>query len=324
MSHEIETLFYTKEPPWHGLGTYVGDEDVDSKTAIIKAGLNWDVERQPIYASQDQIHSQVIPTHKAIVRTTDQKILGVVGNRYEPIQNIEAFEFMDSLVEEGKMKYHTAGSLRSGQKIWLLGKVADIEIIPQDKLDHYLFLYNSHDGSSSLRVVFTTVRVVCANTAQAALNATKGEGMRIRHTKNMKEKIQQAQNVLGLATKKFGEFNSWAKQAVAKQITANQWDSILEKVVPPQPAHLATKRGDTMREKVRNDIRQLYYDGTGQDIPGVAGTGWAAYNAVVEYTNYHRNARGSNQQSNRFEASLLGSGHNMIKKAVREISRIAA
>ncbi len=323
MTEAVETTVYTQDPPWEGLGTYVGDEQMDSRTAIIKAGLNWEVEKQDIYASQDQIHSQVIPSHKAVVRTSDQHILGVVGNRYHPIQNLEAFDFMDSLVDSGQMKYHTAGSMRDGQKIWLLGKVGDIEVIPQDKLDHYLFLYNAHDGSSSLRVVFTTIRVICANMAPAILRQTKGEGVQIRHTKNLKDKIEQARDILGFGVQKFDEFNAWAKGAVNTQLTANQWDTMLQKIVPDVPPHLATKKVETMRQNVRNDISELYYDGTGQDIPGVAGTGWAAYNAVVEYANYHRKARGGNQQERRFESSVLGDSSRLIKRAVAEISKAA-
>jgi phage/plasmid-like protein (TIGR03299 family) len=324
MTDAVETMMYNQKPPWHGLGIYVGDEPLLSKDAIIKAGLDWEVEKQEIYASQDKIHSQIIPTHKAVVRTADQQILGIVGNRYQPIQNLEAFDFMDSLVEDGDMRYHTAGSLYGGQKIWLLGKISETEILPQDKIDHYLFLYNSHDGSSSLRVVFTTIRVVCANTAQVALRQAAGEGVKVRHTKNLREKIQQAKGVLGIAHKGFQDFDAWAKGAVRTQLTANQWNKVLEKVVPMPPPHLITKKAETMRQNVRDNISQLYYDGTGQDIPGVAGTGWAAYNAVVEYSNYQRKARGGDHQAKRFEASLFGGGNKMIQRTMREVSRIAA
>jgi phage/plasmid-like protein (TIGR03299 family) len=323
MSAEVETMMYAKDTPWHGLGVYVGDEDVDSKTAIIKAGLDWQVEKQPLYASRDQINSQVVDSHKAVVRTSDQKVLGVVGNRYHPLQNIEAFTFMDSLVEEGRMKYHTAGSLRGGQKIWLLGKVSNSEIVPGDQVDNYIFLHNTHDGTSSLRVLFTNVRVVCANTAQAALQEGQGEGMKIRHTINIKDRMRQAQEILGFAKTNFHNFNTWAKSAARTQLSANQWDSIVERIIPLPPIDKVTNKVTTMRQNIRDQITELYYNGTGQDIPGVAGTGWAAYNAVVEYANYYKKARSQNQQEKRFEASLFGSSAQLIQKAVTEISKAA-
>jgi len=323
MSAEIETMLYVQDTPWHGLGTYVGDENVDSKTAIIKAGLDWSVEKQRLYTSPDQINSQEIPTHKAIVRSSDQRVLGVVGNRYHPIQNLESFEFMDSLVDEGKMKYHTAGSLGEGQRIWLLGKISDVEIVPRDKLDHYLFLYNTHDGSSSLRVLFTTTRVVCANTAQVALSDGKTQGIRVRHTKNLFERLEQAQEILGLANTKFDSFNSWARQAAGTRLSGNDWNDMVQQLIPLPALDKQTKKVITIRQKTRDELTELYYNGVGQDIPGVAGTGWAAYNAVVEYSNYFKKARGTNQQERRFESTLLGGSATLINRAMNLISQAA-
>lgn len=323
MTNLIETNVYEQEPPWSSIGTYVGEELLDSKSAIIKAGLDWKVEKQNLYASPDQIHSQEVQSHKAIVRTTDQHVLGVVGNQFIPVQNLEAFDFMDSLVESGQMKYHTVGSVGDGEKVWMLGKVSESEILPKDKLDHYLFLFNAHNGTSSLRVVFTTIRVICANMAQAAFNQHRGSGVQLRHTKNLKDKVEQAKEVLGLAKKKFEKFDEWARLAAKTQLSANQWNEILENIIPMPPKEERTQRLETRRQNVRNTINQLYYDGIGQDIQGVAGTGWAAYNAVVEYSNYHRATRGDNPQERRFMGSMFGESHNLIQRTMQEISKAA-
>ena len=323
MSAEIETMMYVKDTPWHGLGVYVGDENIDSKTAIIKAGLNWEVEKQRLYTSPDGINSQEVDTNKAIVRVSDQKVLGIVGNRYHPIQNLESFEFMDSLVESGQMKYHTAGSLRGGQQVWLLGKISDTEIVPGDKIDHYLFLHNTHDGSSSLRVLFTTTRVVCANTAQIALQKGQNQGLRVMHTKNIKHKIEQAKHILEIGQIEVNNFNTWAKKAVNTQLSANKWLDIVNNIIPMPPLDKRTKQIETARQNIRNEITHLYYEGAGQDIQGVAGTAWAGYNAVVEYANFYKKARGTNQQEKRFIGSLFGGTSKLIEKTVLELSKAA-
>lgn len=322
MAHEVETMMYVQDTPWHGLGTYVGDEEVDSKTAIIKAGLDWNVELQNLYASADQINSQEVPFHKAVVRASDQQVLSVVGNRYHPIQNEEAFQFMDGLVDEGMMRYHTAGSLRGGQKIWLLGKIGSSEVVPGDKVDQYLFLHNSHSTDSSLRVLFTNTRVVCANTAQIALRAGQKEGVKVRHTKNFKNSLAQAKEVLGLAKVEFNKFEEWTQWAAGKQLTANKWNEILDNVIP-LPVDENSKRAKKSRDDVVGSITSLYYNGVGQDIPGVAGTGWAAYNAIVEYVNYHKKARGARQQERRFEASLFGNSVVLVNNMVEQIQKVA-
>lgn len=324
MTAAVETMMYSGDVPWHGFGIYVGDEDVDSKTAIIKAGLDWDAEKWRLFASKDGVNVIEIEDHKAMMRGSDEKPLGVVGNRYHPVQNKEAFEFMDSLVESGQMRYHTAGSLMGGRKIWILGKIGNTEIVPGDKVDHYLLLHNTHDGSQSLRVLFTNVRVVCANTAQAALEAGRGEGMRVRHTKNIKERIAQANEILGISTQKFTDFRNFAKVAASTQLSAQQWDDMVLKLVPDPPQDKdISKRLITIRQNTRDQLTDLYHNGVGQDIPGVAGTGWAAYNAVVEFANYHRGTRGGEKQEKRFESSLFGGSNRLIHAAVQEIRAAA-
>jgi len=325
MTDLIQTSPYTNREPWHGAGVYVGDDDVDSKTAIVKAGLDWEVETQRLFASRDGVAVQEILDHKAIVRKPDQRVLGVVGGRYYPIQNAGAFEFMDSLVEKGQIKYHTAGQAKNGQVIWLLAKIGDIEVLPQDKIDQYLFLYNAHDGSSSLRVLFTTIRAICANMAKLIFRTGAGEGLCVRHTKNLKERLEQANEVLGIADSKFNDFNIFAKEAASLRITPDMWNDLTMKLIPDPPKEAdPSKKILTTREHARQALTDLFDHGVGQDIPGVGGTGWAAYNAVVEYANYERGARGENKQRSRFESSLFSGSARLIDKAVSEIRQLAA
>ena len=319
MPAEVETMIYAGDVPWHGFGTYVGDDDVDSKTAIIKAGLDWEVEKKPILFedSRGKLYNN-IPTHHAIVREHDQHVLGVVGSTYKPIQNHEAFTFMDSLVGAGQMKYHTAGSLRDGRNIWLLGKVGQVEVLPNDQVDQYLMLYNSHDGKGSLRCFFTVVRVVCANTAAAALK--ESGGVRLRHTTLIQNHLVEAQTVLGLANDTFTEFGQFAKQLTKVQLDTSDWENFT-KTVFPDPID---QKGPSRAEGKRVVLTDLFEDGIGQDIKGVAGTAWAAYNAVVEFSNYYRPARNGNDQEKRFIASTLGSKTSLINRATQELIKLAA
>lgn len=321
-----ETLMYTGgRSPWGGAGIYVGDDNVDSKTAIIKAGLDWEVKQQRLFTSPDGIDVQEIPDHKAIVRSDNKKTLGIVGSRYQAIQNKEAFEFMDSLVDKGQMRYHTAGSLRNGQRIWLLGKIGDSEIVPKDKIDHYLLLYNTHDGSNALRVLFTTIRLICTNIAQTVLSQGDKSGLHVRHTKSMKDRMAQANEILGFSQQKAENFKNFAYKASNLKLTTTMWDEFTKVLIPDPPSDIdVSKRLITIRESTREQLTDLYHNGIGQNIPGVAGTGWAAYNAVVEYSNYFRGTRGENKQQKRFESSIFGGSAKMINKAVKEITRIAA
>jgi phage/plasmid-like protein (TIGR03299 family) len=310
MAAELETMMYTGEVPWHTEGRYIGDEPVTSKEAIIAAELDWRVATQPLFTTVGDL-SVPVKTHKAIVRDIDNSVLGIVGNRYTPVQNAEAFTFMDSLVDDGSMRYHTAGSLRGGQRIWLLGQIGSVDILPSDRVDQFLFLWNSHDGSGSLRCLFTNVRVVCANTARAALDIGKGEGISLRHTANIQSRVEKTRDVLGLSVSCFQESTVFAKELTQLKMPVKRWTEFSEALIPDNPELDSNSRAENARFK----LTQLFEDGVGSDIKGVRGTGWGAQCAVIEFANYHRTSRGGDKaQARRFESSLFDSGAKLIHK----------
>ena len=314
MTAAVESMMYVGDVPWHGLGTYVGDEPVVSQEAIIQAGLNWDVKKVPISMSPNG-YAQEIDSHVAMIRETDKSFYGIVGKGYEPVQNLGAFKFMDGLIEDGSMRYHTAGSLRDGRNVWLLGKVGTAEIVPDDKVDHYLMLWNSHDGSSALRVFFTTVRVVCANTAQVALREGKGQGVSLRHTANIRNRLAQSREVLQLGIKAFEQHTDFAKHLASVSLDVAKWTDFVTTLIP-DPIEGASERSLSIVRNKRDKIEELFLTGRGNAMNGVKGTAWAAQNAVVEYQNYHRLGENVKERGEKqFEASLFGSGAQMIKKA---------
>ena len=192
MAANVETMFYTREKPWHGLGVEV-KEAPTSVDALQLAGLDWQVVQEPIYTDS----GKQIPGYKANVRDTDHKVLGVVTDRYRIIQNQEAFAFTDELLGNG-VRYETAGSLQEGRKVWLLARLPREYIISGERISPYLVFSNTHDGSGAVRVAVTPVRVVCNNTLNLALNTAKRSWSMI-HTGDIKEKIQEAKDTLFMA-----------------------------------------------------------------------------------------------------------------------------
>ena len=198
MSANVETMFSVRETPWHGLGRIVMDAPA-SREALELAGLNWQVESRNIYSGT----GAMIPGYRANVRSTDDAVLGVVSDRYRIVQNEEAFQFTDDLLGEG-VTYETAGSLQGGKKVWMLAKLPEKYIIAGDEVTPYLVLFNSHDGSSGVKVAMTPVRVVCQN----SLNLALGTAKRIwtaRHTENVLLRVQDARETLQLANSYMGE-----------------------------------------------------------------------------------------------------------------------
>ena len=167
MSANVETMFYVRQRPWHGLGTEV-QEAPTSADALIYAGLDWEVLQKNVYAEDGSL----IPGYRVNTRSTDNAALGIVSDRYKVVQNEDAFQFTDDLLGAG-VSYETAGSLQGGRKVWLLARMPHRYIIAGDEIAPYLVVKNSHDGSSGIKVAMTPIRVVCQNTLNLALDSAK-------------------------------------------------------------------------------------------------------------------------------------------------------
>ena len=184
MAHNLATtngktaMMYVGEVPWHRLGTKL-DQPATAREAITAAGLDYRVELKPLKTDD----GNDVPTRKATVRTDTNQVLGVVGNGYVPVQNFQAFGFLDAVVADGGLRYHTAGALGRGEKIWMLAKLpGQIQVKNSaDIVDKFLLLSNAHDGSAALRVYFTPIRVVCQNTLSLAERRSQGQGVSILH-----------------------------------------------------------------------------------------------------------------------------------------------
>ncbi|MNW40140.1 hypothetical protein D3C74_172460 [compost metagenome] len=186
MPANIDSMFYVRQTPWHGLGEWV-EHALSSEEALQAAELNWEVIRKSI---QTEDYAE-IPGYKANIRATDQRFLGVVSNRNKIVQNHEVFAFTDELLGE-RVHFETAGSLQNGRKVWLLARLSENYIIAGDRINPHSVFSNSHDGSGSIKVAMTPIRVVCQNTLNHDLHNAK----RIWTTGNIKAKLNEARKTL--------------------------------------------------------------------------------------------------------------------------------
>ena len=212
MAANVETMMYTREKPWHGLGTMVM-ESPTSADALRLAGLDWTVQPRKLVLADG---GAPVENYVANVRSSDGAVLGVVTERYTVVQNTDAFAFTDNLIG-GDVRYETAGSLLGGKKIWLLAKLPDTEIAG-DKTEPYICFSNTHDGSGAVRVCMTPVRVVCNNTLNLALGTAK-RSWSVRYVGDIQQKLAEARETLGLAEKYMTELGAYADRAANTRVT---------------------------------------------------------------------------------------------------------
>ena len=301
MAANVETMFYVREKPWHGLGTEV-DHALTSVDALKMAGLDWEIESRDVFTRE----GVMIPGFKANTRNTDGKVMGIVSNRYSIVQNKEAFEFTDALVGEG-ITYETAGSLRGGKQIWLLGKMPD-RYIAGDKFEPYICFTNTHDGTGSVRACMTPIRVVCNNTLNAALSGAS-RSWSTPHKGKVAQRLEEARQTLELAENYLVRLEEEADRLANEKMDEGQIVQVVSLLVPI--AEDATDRQKKTAEKQREEIIACTL---APDLAQFLGTKWGFLNAVSDYVGHSEPARRTqNYEENRW-GNIIG-GHSLFDKA---------
>lgn len=313
MSANVESLMYVSSEangrfvPWHGLGERV-EEAPNSTEAIRIAGLDWTVDQRPIYDA----FGKEIPKYKANTRVSDNSILGIVTDKYQIVQNSEAFEFTDSLIEED-VKYETAGSLRNGKTIWLLAKMPEQKIL-DDKFDPYVCFTNTHDGTGSIKAFMTPIRVVCANTLNLAISQAK-RSWSTKHMGDMQSKLEEAKEALGFANHYMDELANEANRLSEKKISDSELEAILDAMFPIDKENDSQRRIDNI-----NALKANLFTCYGMpDISQYRGTVWGVINAATDLVAHVAPSRmTSNYRENNW--GRIMTGHPFVDNLYKNIA----
>jgi phage/plasmid-like protein (TIGR03299 family) len=244
---------------------------------------------------------QPIPSYKANIRETDDKVLGVVTDRYKIVQNHEAFAFTDALLGEG-VQYETAGSLQEGKKIWLLAKLPDKYKIEGESIEPYLVFSNSHDGSSSIKAAMTPVRVVCQNTLNLALNNAKRIWSTV-HVGEMADKMNEAHNTLLLAEAYMSQLGAEFSRLSRIPLTDARVTEYIEMLLPmsDNPSDLHRKN----ITKIREDLTVRYFEAP--DLYDVPRSAYRFINSVSDFATHSQPLRETvNYRENVFAKTIEG------------------
>lgn len=315
------SFFTVREKAWHGIGKIVANHPTSSE-AIQFAGLDYEVIKTDLFTQGRSLtignsgeiengENFHVPNYYATLRTDNNTVLGVVGKDYEPVQNKDAFSFFDAIVGGANgILYETAGALGNGEKIFITAKLPDYIRVGNgdDVIEKYLFLTTSHDGSGSITAAFTPVRIVCQNTLNAALN-NMSNAVKIRHTANAKQRLDEAHKVMGIAQKQSSAmeqlFNRWAKVT----ITDKEVKKLIELAMAPNKEtirHLEKGNRHELSAVFKNTCEDLFayaMMSDSQQLETTKGTLFGCYNAV---TGYFQNVRNFNDDEAKLKSILLG------------------
>lgn len=329
MADNIEVInglgsFYSfREPAWHGLGTVVNEEHSTQEVMDLANLSNWNVRLEDVILPDDYTANKnsfmVVRDHPS---DGHGDVLAIVGERYKVLQNEELFQFADNLLDGAR--WETAGSLKNGRVVFgSLALERETVLDPNgvsDKVNTYLLVHTSHDGSVSVQASITPVRVVCQNTLNVAMRNVK-QSFKMRHTQSIDGRIAMAREALGLANVYMDEFDKMANELIEAEVSKATFDKIVLAAYPKPDKD--TKGAMTKWENKVDLLNEIYVGDTNNMI---AGTAWGAYNALTERLDWYRTVRGGNNEGILAGASgfdpVVNAEKNRLLGIVRELATV--
>ncbi len=302
-----------KEKAWHGLGTIL-PERMDSATAIREALLNYTVDKTPVQIQLPGSDKLIEVPGKFVTYRTDTGVpFGVVGNRYEIVQNLDAFRFFDAIVGEGAAIFETAGALHNGEVVFITAKLPDyIKVGKDDLIEQYIFLQSTHDGTGSIIAAFTNTRIVCENTMNIALGNMSNKVM-IRHTRDAKAKLEQAHKIMGISNMMASELDVIFNKMAKKSIVDKDLRKYIEKVMlPEKKEQMSQEEFSTRFKNTVNSIMSYAVNDSTQQNNTTLGTVFGAMNSI---SGYFQNVKKYNSADDKLSSIISGDASNKMQKA---------
>ena len=318
MAHELEIvngqaqMAYAGDKPWHGLGVEVSN-DLTPAQMMEKAGLNWTVDKEDIQTAS----GLKIKGKQALIRSSDQKVLDVVGDDWNPVQNADAFEFFSEYVLAGDMEMNTAGSLKGGRNVFALAKVKEsFTILGEDQVDSYLLFSNPQQYGKAIDVRFTPIRVVCNNTLTFSLNSASKNSVKVGHRSVFDADMVKKQ--LGIASQKFAKYKEMAEFLSTRRFSV---ESLLQYYndVFPHTYGKKVEKVESIEDLSRNARLAFEVLETQPGAQYGEGTWWQALNSVTYLTD-HKMGRGNDT---RMQSAWFGANQSRKLKAVNKAVEMA-
>ena len=334
MVHQVETMAYAGNVPWHGLGKAVSSE-MTPEEMLVEAGLNWTVSKRPSYTTNSpdvmnllnpagEANFLHVPDHFHLVRDSDNTILSSCGDKYEPFQNHEVMDFFKRFTDAGEMQMETAGSLRNGKDIWGLAKLSEkfaVTLPGNDKVESYLLLNSPHVSGTALTIMLTPIRVVCNNTLTMALKDQTSK-FRVLHLQMFDEEIMRAaEEALGLSSKTMSSFKDAVTLLSKKKATNEAVGNFVAELFAP---NILIERGKAANENslppiedelkhTASRVHEAIYTSPGAELAAAKGTWWGALNGVTYVVDHESQAR---TEDNSLHSAWFGSGAAKKRKAL--------
>ncbi|HZM79924.1 MAG TPA: DUF932 domain-containing protein [Candidatus Limnocylindrales bacterium] len=318
-----QVALYSSVPAWHELGIVVPGGTSDVEQVLKLGGIDFDVVRRPVeFRNSLEGPNLVLPEHFVTVRDDTGAGLGCVGGKYEVLQNRDAFGFLQDLVDRHDVVWESAGAVREGRRVFVAMRLPNTVTIDaagvNDQIIPFIVALNSHDGSSLFHVVVTPWRPVCANTERFALRDAHAR-WGVRHTRNARDRIEEARRTLGLTVTYFDAFAAEEEALARTELALADFHRVIDELWQP-PEQDASVRARNNHSRRRDELTDLYT----ANAAALGRTAYAAERAITEYADWRKTVRptGSLRGNNlaaRATAVLEGSDDDLKSRAHRQL-----
>jgi phage/plasmid-like protein (TIGR03299 family) len=343
MAHFVDTMAYAGEIPWHGLGKYIGDQNVSADVMRKAAGLDFDVRKLPAFVQTPEGAFVPIADRYGMLATHKREAFSaVVSDRYEVFQTEHMFDFLERLrgAAGGELKFHTAGALKGGSVVWALAQLAgSIDVRRRggaiDRSAPFLFVSNSFDGSSAIEIAATSVRIVCWNTLSAAVRGSKRgkDRFSVRHTASAEQQLSEAAASLGYASEYFAAYQQTAQELADTPMNREAFTAFAARLltgIDDERAALekvsqAKGRSETILNNTADALIGNFVRGRGNHGQDA----FDALQAVTEYVDHQRGRMGRYSDKAKrlgaldkaMDSAINGQGADLKSRALRLLTR---
>jgi phage/plasmid-like protein (TIGR03299 family) len=327
MAHEVESVLYRGQVPWHGLGTEIL-EGWTPDDILRNAKLDWTVSKRQITyqraMGRGNLGLAFAKNHYVLARDTDDRFYGTCTKEYTPIQNINALRHIMELAQEGSVKIETIGSLRDGAIVWALARLGDLYLENKEKIEEYFLIVVRHQPGHSVIYKYTNVRVVCANTVALAISEDASEEVRIQHSAKFETALSHARMLFASAKQISEKFQLQANKLISAEFDQVAAFDLIKKIIQPALPFGAENLSlplplsyinETQPEQISPTFRSIvesYFHAPG----ATPGTKWGLFNAVTDHYDHRSKVR---SQENRAASGWFGDSNATKQKFMKEL-----
>lgn len=309
--------------PWADLVNTAEGEYATTREILEASGLDWGLELTPMYDAETRVPvtstegdmsitvDHILPEPEIVIAPDFQRvrradtgvILGTVKQRYKPTTNLQAFKFIDNVIDDGAAKWVGAGEQNGGQKVFGVLRLPEtVTVAGVDDHEMFMVVRTGHDGGTAVSVTALPIRIQCTN-AMPLVTANAKVRWSMPHTRSLDGQLLEARQSLEMTFAYIDEFKELAEKLMNIKVGDRKALATIEHAIAPKRVN---------RQETIDSIFNTYMT---SEVNDFRGTGWGVINAITEDRSHY----GRHTASVKFSTAIDEEGFKASNLAVKRL-----